>query len=382
MNKKKISYKYIKNFSTLAHEAETLLDEVSIGVDMESDSLFHYTEKVCLLQISTKKKNLLIDPLAVKDLSPLVPVFTSKDVRKILHGADYDIRSLYRDFKIEVCSLFDTQIASRILGSNETGLASLLKEHFNIDLEKKYQKRDWSKRPLPDSMLTYGVYDTCYLIPLSRILEKRLIEKDRFKWFEEECELLSGVRFAETSEDPLFMKFKGARKLEPRNLAILEEILKLREELAMKKDRPPFKILRNDQILSIATEKPSSMNDLRYLSEGQVKKMGRIILNRIEEALKVPEIELPGYPKTESKSVEPELNKNIKVLKDWRSRTAGKLDLDPSLLCTNAQIHSLVQACPEDVSRLRKTDILKKWQVNLFGKEVCRLLREMGCSAC
>lgn len=377
MNKNKISYRYISNFSALAREAKTLLDEKAIGVDLESDSLFHYTEKVCLLQISTVKKNLLIDPLSIKDLSPLAPLFSSRKIRKILHGSDYDIRSLHRDFKIEVCSLFDTQIAARILGYNETGLASLLREHFNVKLEKKYQKRDWSKRPLPDSMLAYGVHDTCYLIPLSRILEERLNEKNRFKWFEEECELLSKVRFTQANEESLFIKFKGARKLASRNLAILETILKLREELAMKKDRPPFKILRNDQILSIATEQPSSLNELKYLGEGQVNKMGKIILDKVEEALKIPEKDLPRYPKQESKPVEPVLNKNIKALKDWRNKTAGKLELDPSLLCTNAQIQSLVQACPEDVSRLRKMDILKKWQVNLFGKEVCRLFNAM-----
>ena len=381
MNKKRISYIYISDISTLEREVSTLLKEKSIGVDMEADSLFHYTEKVCLIQISTNNKNLLIDPLAINDLSALEPVFASKDIRKIFHGADYDIRSLYRDFKIEVHSLFDTQIAARILGSNETGLASLLREHFDINLEKKYQKRDWSKRPLPDSMLVYGVYDTCYLIPLSKILEENLIAKNRFNWFEEECELQTRVRFAQASEEPLFMKFKGARKLAPRNLAILEAILRLREELAMKKDRPPFKVLRNDQILNIATEEPSRLEELRSLSENQMKKMGGLILEKIEEALKIPEKELPRYPKPELKSAGPELNRNIKLLKDWRSKTAGKMDLDPSLLCTNAQIQSLVQACPDDVSRLRKMDILKKWQVNLFGREVCRLFREMGFSA-
>ena len=380
MNKKNISYKYIRNFSSLEREARALLDEKSIGVDLESDSLFHYTEKICLIQISTNRKNLLIDPLAIKDLSPLEPVFSSRDIRKILHGSDYDIRSLHRDFKIEVRSLFDTQIAARILGSNETGLASLLKEHFNINLEKKYQKRDWSKRPLPEPMMVYGVYDTCYLIPLSRILEERLNAKNRFTWFEEECEILSKVRFAPAGEDPLFLKFKGARKLSPRNLAILEAVLKMREELAMNKDRPSFKILRNDQILSIATEQPSKLSELGYLSEGQMKKMGRIILSRIEEALEIPERDLPRYPKSETKPISRELNKNIKMLKDWRSKTADKLDLDPSLLCTNTQIQLLVQLCPGDVTRLRKTGILKKWQVKLYGKEVCRIFREMGCS--
>ena len=191
MKKKKISYKYISDFTSLSREVKSLLKEKVIGVDLESDSLFHYTEKICLLQISTNKKNLLIDPLAIKDLSHLVPVFANRNIRKILHGSDYDIRSLHRDFGIKISSLFDTQLAARIVGSAETGLASLLNEYFNVNLEKKYQKKDWSKRPLSDDMLIYGVYDTCYLIPLCRILEKRLIEKDRYAWFEEELRTLN-----------------------------------------------------------------------------------------------------------------------------------------------------------------------------------------------
>lgn len=378
MNRKKISYKYIGDFSSLSRIAASLLKEKSIGVDLESDSLFHYTEKVCLLQISTEKKNLIIDPLAIKDLSPLAPVFSGCGIRKIFHGSDYDIRSLHRDFGLEIRSLFDTQLAARITGATETGLASLLKDHFNVDLEKKYQKKDWSKRPLSDEMLAYGVNDTCHLIPLSRILEQRLIEKERCAWFEEECDLLTRVRFARASEEPLFIKFKGASKLAPRKLAVLEAILKLREEMAQEKDRPPFKVLRNDQIMAIAANQPDTSITLKSLSERQVKKMGMRILDKIEAALKIPERELPRYPKPESKPVEPEYNRSIKLLKEWRSKKALKLDLEPSLLCTNAQIQSLVQACPKDISRLRRLDILKKWQVNLYSREICRFFREMS----
>ncbi len=364
------------DISSLSREAEHLLKEKAIAVDLESDSLFNYTEKVCLMQISTAKRNLLIDPLAIKDLSPLEAVFSNRGIRKILHGSDYDIRSLHRDFGIEVSSLFDTQLAARILGAAETGLASLIKEHFNVELEKKYQKKDWSRRPLPDDMLIYGVYDTCYLIPLGRILEKRLIEKGRYSWFEEECELLTGVRFAPASEDPLFMKFKGANKLNPGELAILDAVLNIRENIAMEKDRPPFKVLSNDQILNIVQEKPKTLNGLKKLTERQRKKMGKVILGGIEAALKIPETELPGYPKPESKPVEHDYNRNIKLLKEWRKRTAEKFALDPPILCTNAQIQLLVQACPESVSSLRKLGILKKWQINLYGREVCRIFRE------
>lgn len=378
MSNRKISYKYINDYSTLIDEAESLSKEKSIGVDLEADSLFHFKEKVCLLQISTNEKNLLIDPLALKDLSPLVPIFSNPGIQKIFHGSDYDIRSLYRDFGIEVHSLFDTHLAAKILGSSETGLASLLNEHFNVTLEKKYQKKDWSKRPLPDEMLTYGVYDTLYLIPLRRILEERLIKKDRYDWFNEECESLSRVRFANPNGDPLFYKFKGARKLAPRSLAILEAILKLRQNMALKKDRPPFKVLRNDQILSIVNEEPSEINELSTLSSGQKQIMGMNILDKIKEAMMLPELELPKYPKQESTLFKSSVNRNIKEIKNWRNKVAGKLDIDVSMICTNAQIQLLAQTLPVDIPQLRKLDVLRNWQVDLYGNDICEIFSSMS----
>ncbi|MFC1840691.1 ribonuclease D [Thermodesulfobacteriota bacterium] len=373
----KIPYTFINDYASLISETENLLNENIIGVDIESDSLFHYKEKICLLQISTETKNILIDPLSVKDLSPLSPVFSSHEIRKVLHGSDYDIRSLYRDYKIEVNSLFDTQLAARIAGTNETSLANLLQEYFNVRLKKKYQKKDWSRRPLSESMLTYAVYDTFYLIPLSRILEKQLTNKNRTHWFEEECELLSNVRPAPQNEDPLYIKFKGAAKLPPRDLAMLEAILQLREEIARKKDMPPFKILRNDQIMEIVKKPPSSKEDLESLSDRQIRMMGKAIVKRSQEIGGLPESKLPNFPINNSKSLETGSPGSIKALKRWRQKIAEKLEIDISLVCTNAQIHSLSTSCPKDIHKLKKTGILRNWQIDTYGEEICVILNSI-----
>lgn len=370
----KISYTFINDYASLLSEAQYLLDENIIGVDLESDSLFHYKEKICLLQISTETKNILIDPLAIKDLSPLMPVFSNQKIRKVLHGSDYDIRSLHRDYKIEIHALYDTQLAARIIGIKETGLAHLLKEFFNVSLEKKYQKKDWSRRPLSPSMLAYAVYDTCYLIPLSRFLEKELINKNRLKWFEEECELLSRVRPASSNGDPLFIKFKGSGKLSPRKLAMLEMVLQFREKIARKKDVPPFKILRNDQIIRIVEEPPQSIKDLKPLNERQTRNMGKTLVKKTQEVLSIPESKLPKYPKNDSKSLENSLSGSIKLLKGWRQNVAEKLDIDISLVCTNAQIHSLSASRPKNISMLKETGVLKNWQVDTYGEEICKIL--------
>ena len=110
--------------------------------------MYHYFEKVCLLQISTESASYILDPLALRDLSALQPVFSNPRIRKVFHGADYDIRSLYRNFQIEVENLFDTQSACKFLGLRETGLEALLRSRFHVQLNKKYQRADWSRRPL------------------------------------------------------------------------------------------------------------------------------------------------------------------------------------------------------------------------------------------
>ena len=137
--------------------ARSLEKETSVAVDLEADSMYHYQEKVCLVQIATEKISVVIDPLAIKDLSPLKPFFSNPDIQKIFHGADYDIRSLYRDFDIKINNLFDTELACRFLGIKETGLQAVLKMFFNVNVDKKYQKKDWSKRPLPE-----GNDDVCF----------------------------------------------------------------------------------------------------------------------------------------------------------------------------------------------------------------------------
>lgn len=373
-NQKKITYTFIDDYEALISESEGLISENIIGVDLESDSLFHYKEKVCLLQISTESRNILIDPLAVKDLSPLAPVFSSRKITKVLHGSDYDIRSLYRDFSIEVNSLFDTQIAARLIGIRETGLANLLKFFFNATLQKKYQKKDWSKRPLPEAMLTYAVYDTNYLIPLSRILGSHLAEKVRTGWFMEECELLTGVRHSAQNEDPLFYKFKGARKLAPLNLAVLDRILRLREDIAEKTDRPPFKVLQNDQIMKAANKLPLTPEDIGFLSSRQARTMGRAIIRTVKEVMELPESELPVFPKNKIKPVETGTSGCIKVLKKWRQDTSHALDIELSLVCTNAQIQALSIASPKSIQSLKETGILKNWQAEMFAEELCSIL--------
>lgn len=381
MSKKQITYELVEDGPALVRLADALQKERAVAVDLEADSMFHYQEKVCLIQISTTSRNILIDPLFLDDLSPLAPVFSDPDIRKVFHGADYDIRSLYRDFAIEVNGLFDTQIAARFLGTMETSLAHILKERLGVHLEKKYQKRDWSIRPLPSPMLDYAVQDTAWLLPLSRILEEQIRNKGRLLWVEEECRRLSRVRPAPPDSDPLFLKFNGARRLDPRGLAVLESILKLRDEQARRKDRPPFKVLGNEPIMEIAELKPVTKKDLeriKRLSAGQLKALGRVILGKTKESLTLQEDELPSFPRSVKPRTTARVSRRIKALKSWKEQRAKEMGLDPALVCTNAQIEALALAYPKSRKDLKEIDSMRTWQIQMFGKEICSLLKDLN----
>ena len=372
-------YELIERDADLKRVTAELEGLPEIGVDLEGDSMFHYQEKVCLFQISTPSHNFIIDPLAVKDLSSLAPVFADKRVRKIFHGADYDIRSLYRDFTIEVQSLFDTQIAARFLGMRETGLASLLQDKFGVASDKRYQKKDWSLRPLPEPMLDYAAQDICYLLPLAHVLRKQLAEKGLLFCVEEECDLLAEVRPNHPKNKPFFLHFKGASRLGPRDLAVLENLLSMRDQMAKRRDCPHFKVLGNNPVLEIVKRKPLNKRDLtgvNGVSPKLIGLMGDIIVEKVREGLELPGAELESFPRKAVRRLMAKETSRIKALRKWRDQIGEKRGMDPSLICTNAQIQALAIANPKEPQEMKEIQEIRNWQIELFGPAICGVLQD------
>jgi ribonuclease D len=373
MDGNKFSYEWIETLPRLEGVARILGQAKIIGVDLEADSLYHYFEKVCLIQIATESASYVLDPLALRDLSALHPVFSNPRIRKVFHGADYDIRSLYRDFRLEVENLFDTQLACKFLGLRESGLEALLRSRFHVELNKKYQRADWSQRPLSPEMLEYAAIDGMYLIPLARMLEKELEEKSRLSWVEEECLFLSKVRFTLPNHDPLYLKVKGAFLLDPRSLAVLEALLEFREAQAQKSDLPPFKVLRNEPLLELAMKKPLRLEELetgKVLSRKQIDRYGTRLLQEIHRAMAIPDEDLPLYPREAKPDLSPLLRKRVKALKTWRDMRAKDLGMEPGILLNNALINGLALINPRSIREMEEIPGLKKWLRDHFGREI------------
>jgi ribonuclease D len=375
------SCRIIDTLSELEKAAGEFEREKAVAVDLEADSMYHFKEKVCLVQIATEELPVMVDPLMIKDLSPLKPLFSNPGIRKVFHGADYDIRSLYRDFNICVNNLFDTELACRFLGLKESGLQAVLKMFFNIDLDKKYQKKDWSKRPLPKEMTAYASKDVMYLLPLADILTRQLEEIGRLDWVREECDDLAKVRPDLTNEGPLFLKFKGAGRLKSRSLAVLEALLQFRKRVAEEKDRPLFKIISNDSMVKIATVRPVTLRHLKRinaLSDKQMLMYGHDVIQAVAGALKIPDDELPVCLSKKPPELPRGAPKRIKALKTWRASTARTLKIHPGMLCNNALITAVAVNNPVDENALDAIAGMKQWQKKVFGKEIVRALKKVS----
>lgn len=363
----------------VARFARILRRKRVVAVDLEADSMYHFQERVCLIQVATRQESAILDPLAVPDLSELAPIFANPRIEKVFHGADYDVRSLHRDFGIVIHNLFDTQIAARFLGFTETGLEAVLRREFGVSMDKKYQKKDWSQRPLPPEMLAYAAEDTTYLIPLARRLQKRLLRRGRLEWVREECELLSQVRAAE-DDGPLFLRFKGAGKLPPRDLAVLEGVLQFRRTMAKRKDRPPFKVFGNNAVKRIVETRPATPEAVEKsgaFSRKQLHMYARPMAKIVADALEIHDSQLPSYPRRSAPPLSPRVPQRVKALKAWRDERCAGLDMDPALVLNKSQMTAISARNPENLEELAEVEELRKWQQAEFGPDILAVLERL-----
>ena len=372
-----MNYTQITTDQTLKDACEILKTEKELAVDLEADSLHHFKEKVCLIQLASSRGAFIVDPLSITDFSPFKPVLEDSGIIKLFHGGDFDIRSMDRDFGLKVNNLFDSEIACKFLGIQQRSLAALLKKHFDINLNKQFQRTDWSKRPLSQEMIVYGLNDVLHLAELCDILKEKLRNTGRLTWAREEFEIQSRVRYENGEDLPLFLKFKGAGKMDRRTLAVLESLLQLRYVLAQKKDRPLFKVMGADALMRMAREKPQTMNQLqgtRALSPKQMPMLGKACLKAVSTGLKMPESELPVYPRKRSPRSSPKIPERIKHLKTMREKSSTRTGIEPGFLINNALISAIAHAGPAGPGELEKIPGLRNWQMEVLGEEIISTL--------
>ncbi len=325
------------------------------ALDSEADSLHSYFHKVCLLQVSAIGSHYVLDPLtlATDALVPLWRAVEDPELVVVMHGADYDLRMLDRDFQVRLRGLEDTQIMAQLLGEPRTGLAALLAKEFGLDLDKKYQRADWGRRPLSPEMLAYAATDTAHLLALADRLRGRLEDLGRWRWAEEEFRRLQEVRFEPPAPDPLaFDRIKGARQLGGSARDRLWELYEWREEEAKRRDLPPFKVLGNQALLALAAKPPRDVQGLvqvRGLGPRFARRWGKEVLRRLAEPRPAP----PRAAARPARSLDAAERARLRRLREVRDEIATALGLQPGLVASRSLLEGLVDAParPDELAR-------------------------------
>lgn len=371
-------YQLITDRSALEEQVRAMAPETVLALDTEASSFHRYRERLCLVQLSTRDRTWLVDPLAVPDLTPLREMLAKKHMQVVIHDADYDLRMLSRHHTIRVSNVFDTLVAAELVNEPEIGLAALLGKYQGLSIDKKFQKADWSKRPLPSEMLDYAAGDTSHLIALRDILEGKLREKGRWEWAEEEFALLTDAPFnLAVNEEPAFLRMKGAKTLKPHQLAILREVHGWRDGVAEKMDRAPFMVVGNDLILDLATSPPTNSKELaarKGMSDRVMERFGRDIMAAVERGLAVPKEEHPRVTKAKRWQRDDDYENRLKRLKFMRDKLTLEQDLRPGIVAANQLLMDIARTLPGDLDALAALPGIRRYQVEQFGAELLKVL--------
>ncbi len=327
------------------------------AIDTEADSLHRYRESLCLIQFAVRGNSVLIDPLAIEDLSPLGEYLSVATVW--MHGADYDMTMFKRQFGELPAVVYDTQIGARLLGARRFGLGDLVNHYFGIELSKSSQKADWGKRPLSEKMIEYALNDVDYLLEMGDIIVAKLKELGRYEWFEESCTAARQRVLDRDDSKEENWRVQGSGKLEARGLAFLRGLWHWRDAEAKAWDRPSFMVVTNRQLLewSIDLAAGKTIQLPHHFRPDRIKRY-RATIAAIEA---MPQSEWPERPSGKRRKRDRDFERKVDALIKSREDAAAKLDIEGSLIAPRAILESLA------AGDAKPSDVLLNWQRACLG---------------
>jgi len=368
---------YLDTTSTVDRFLASIANARILALDTEGASFHRFVDRIYLLQLSTREQTAIIDPIPIGTPPLLGKLLEDSGVEIIFHDADYDLRLLRQDYGWLVRNIFDTRLAAQLLGIRSFGLAALLERYFGVKLDKKFQRADWSMRPLSQGMLDYAAQDTIHLLELRDRLHHDLDRAGRLDWAREEFALLEGTRWSDEDPDASFLRIKGARDLTRRELALLRELVPWRDDIARAMDRATFRVLGNEQLLEIAKRRPSSRDELaaiKGMPRGLLDARAGEMIAAVQRGLAVPDAELPRFPKSPRWERDADFESRVSALKTVRDEAAARLDLDPGVLCSRDRLEAVARKNPKSAEDLESVSELRRWQRQVLGQSFVAVL--------
>jgi ribonuclease D len=358
-------HNWVRDTVALAELAAALDEAEWVALDSESNSMFAYLERVCLLQLNVGGQLWLVDPLALagpgarpqagaEALAPLAAPLANPRLRVWIHGGEYDVACLKRDFSLTLRNLFDTQQAASFLGWQRTGYAAVVEEICGIKLAKDHAQYDWGCRPIDDEALRYALDDVVHLPEIGLELHRRIAAAD----IDEELEIanrsVAEAAAHESGFDPLRMwRLKGALELRRDRHAVLTALYAWRDQKGREANLPPGRLIANEPLVALAAHAPTEHAALRRvrLRAAFVREHGDELLEVVAKALQDP----PEVPQR-ARRARPSASEaaRAKALKDWRRREAERRELPMQVIMPPRALEWLVthgceriDECPE-----------------------------------
>lgn len=352
-----------------------------IALDTESNSLYVYQERTCVIQIYTGKKIYLFDPVRIGEMSPLNTITANPRIVKYIHGADYDVGGMKRDFRFEFNNIFDTMVAAQFLNCPKIGMADLVEEYFGVHLDKKFTKSNWGERPLSMQQMVYLCQDVQYLIDLGRLLRKHITDAGLVEEAEMEfrrLELRPPVDMARNVHE--FWNLKGTHALKPAPLSVLYELYRWREKRAERINIPPFKVLNNSTMISIAEQTPGNRGQLlkiKGVTETVLHRCGHDIMRCVAKGQSSNPDRIPKPEKKRGRRCVHWDDQNVfEALKKWRKETAEKRGIHHLAVLPGYAVEHIAREKPESLQKLQAVEGVGPKRASLYGREILIIIAQ------
>ncbi len=365
--------KTITKSSELRNFCDRAANEKYITIDTEFLRERTYFAKLCLVQLAIpgdeNKNAVIVDTLANNlDLSPLYEIFQNQNIVKVFHAARQDLEIFYLASGIFPYPLFDTQIAAMVCGfGDQVAYETLVRQLAKQTLDKSSRFTDWSRRPLTDAQKKYALADVTHLRVIYEILSEQLVKTGRLEWVDEEIKSLTSPLTYDVDPKNSWRRLK-TKSNSRRFLGLLASLAEFREHFAQSKNIPRNRVIKDDALLELASNKPQNFDELSrsrlLLREARRGEIASGILAAIKKGLEIPDLELPEKQhKPDKGNVNSALADLLRVLLKSCAENTG---VASKLIATTGDLDALAAGD-------RNVDALNGWRFEVFGKSALQL---------
>lgn len=359
----------IDKYENLVELCDSLKSCNHIAIDTEFKRETTYFPLPCLIQLASENTVACVDPISIKDLSPLKEILLNKNILKIFHACRQDLEIFYYMFNQVPKPIYDSQIAAPLIGLPENiGYATLVENYFSIKLDKSLTRANWETRPLKTDLIEYAANDVIFLLKTFHKQKELLTNANRLHWLDEEFENQTKEELYKPSPDNAWKKIKSFHKLTEKQQQICFSLTKWRENISIAQNIPRTFVLKNNSILDIIYNPPKNKEEIfkvKNLRHSIAKKYHEELLSIIMNSNSLKQFKSSQLKNSILDETQKQL---LKKLQKFIEDEAIKLNISKTFLCPKKEIEKLILIPDESI-------LTKGWRYEVVGENILKLLQ-------